>query len=157
MSIKIDKATVSLMAGMTLPELPASDELYDLIFKTALLDESEDSHGALKGLVDAYIALVSIESDFEDLELVSDGHGKDKSWNAEKVYMKFIMAGFRSKLPDFKKASDEETYESCTAYFWENISWPPKLLAEVSFARGVRDAIDCKALRDYMRQQQAAS
>jgi hypothetical protein len=155
-NIKFNRATASLMAGMTLPEFPDSDEIHSLLYKTALLDESEADCEVLKGLLDAYVALLGAEDGGDALELVHDGHGKDKSWDAEKIYMKYVMAGFRYKLPDFKKASDGETYESCSVYYFAPMSWPVAFLAEVAFARGVRDALEAKALGEYMRAQQVA-
>lgn len=158
-NIRIDKRTTSLLGSMTEPAMPTSDDLKEMVFACALMVEGDRDDDVLRGLLVAYRAVLCCEA-FEnegedDIELVDDGHGKDKHYTAEKIWRKYVVAGYLSRLPQCKELSEDELYDRCTWYSFPSMSWPPRLLAEVAYARGVRDALEAKAMAEYFARERA--
>ncbi len=161
-SIKFDRRAVSLRGAMTLPEMPDADALKELIFKTALLsaDDRDENSRVLSGLLRAYVAQAEAElyeeSDGEtELELVNDGPSHDLDYAAEKIWRKYVVAGYLFRLPACKGQDENELYDRCTWYEFPNMTWTPQLLAETAFARGVRDALEAEEMAKWATQYEA--
>lgn len=143
----------AVMASFIEPGNPEVEVLRDMVIRVAMLDEYERNNDALRGLVDAYTALLTAEADEHDVELdtVHDGD----TYEAEKVYLKYALAGYRYSMPERKGWSDNDLMEYISWYTFPKMWWPTALLAEVGFMRGSRDAKEAKAMFAYFAENRA--
>jgi hypothetical protein len=157
-NIKFDRRAVSLLGGMTEPALPDQDELREMVYKVAMLDEHDRDDHVLKGILRAYVALLWRAEEEKDepgeVELVDDGHGSTMHYDAEKLWRQHVVAGYLYRLPACKDISEDDLYDRCTWYTFPSLSWPPKLLAEIAFARGVRDALEAQDMAKWVKRQE---
>lgn len=133
---------------------PTAGEIRDMVFNAALADDPDRE--VVRALVRCYMTVSATEAEAEgedtDWEVISD----DENWDAEKMYRKYIVAGYRQGLKlTPEQADDDSIYESCTWYDYGKTTWPDRLLAEVAFVRGYRDAREAKAMYDYVANMDA--
>lgn len=141
---------------MGAPDAPDADALKDLCVAACLAEERNND--LISGLIQAYVAALVEESEGADIATVSDGPSAERTWEAEKLYQKYVMAGYLVSVPEAKGADEEYLYECCTWYeFPSDIRWPPQLLAEVAYVQGYIDGRQAKAMAAYFRAEKARS
>ena len=158
-NIKFDRRCASLLGSMTLPEAPEADALREMIFAVAMMDQDEIPDRLLYGLLTAYVAiLVSEDEEDAGVELVNDGHKSARTYDAEKIWRKYVVAGYLFRLPACKGLDENELYDRCQWYHLDdNLYWPPSLLAEAAFARGVRDALEAEEMAKWAEEQRPSA
>lgn len=156
-NIKFDRQCAAILGAMTKPEAPEASTLREMVFQTALMDQDEAPEGLMKGLLNAYVAvLVSEDEDDAGVELVNDGPKCSRTYDAEKIWRKYVVAGYIHRLPACKHLDENELYDRCQWYqFDDNLFWPPQLLAEAAYARGVRDALEAEEMAKWATQYEA--
>jgi hypothetical protein len=165
-NIKIDASAFLLDCLMDDDDAPTADSLKELVYTTAVSTSwNELPDGLLEGLVRAYVAQATHEA-FDEAEMDDDGSpdfelvsGND----AEAIYRKFIIAGYRAVLKgkeEFKaylaSESDSGVFENCDWYEPVVKCWPDQLLAEVAYAKGRRTAREAIAMSEYFRAHRAS-
>lgn len=150
---------IKMPAGITFlsslrSDPPTAADIREMVFNAALADDPDER--VIRALVKAYMAMSIAEAEAEDedtdWEMVSD----EPNWDAEKVYRKYIIAGYRvaSKLKP-EQVDDDSIYENCTWYDYGKMDWPDQLIAEVAFVRGYRDAREAQAMYNYVASMDA--
>lgn len=161
--IKIDASAFLLDCLMDDDDAPTADSLKELVYATAVPKSwNELPDGLLDGLVRAYTAQATWDS-----EQAADDGVSDIEWvsgnDAEAIYRKFIIAGYRAVLKgkeEFKaylaSESDDGVFENCDWYEPVVKCWPDQLLAEVAYAKGRRTAREAIAMNEYFRAHRAS-
>jgi len=161
--IKINASDFLLDFLVADDDMPTTDSLKEMVYALAIAKRWDDQpDGVLDGLVRAYAAQATYDAEQESddgepsFELVSGAE-------AEAIYCKFIVAGYRAVLKgkeEFKaylaSESDEGIRESCDWYEPIVGYWPDQLLAEVAYAKGRRTAHEAIAMNEWHRAAKAA-
>jgi len=161
--IKIEASAFLLDCLMSDDDAPTADSLKEMVYALATTKRWDDQpDGVLDGLVRAYTAQATYDAEQESddgepsFELVS-------GTEAEAIYCKFIVAGYRAVLKgkeEFKaylaSESDEGIRESCDWYEPIVGYWPDQLLAEVAYAKGRRTAREAIAMSEWYRAKKAS-
>lgn len=152
-AIKINVSDFLLDCLIGDDDVPTLDHLKEMVYATAVSKSwSELPDGLLDGLVSAYAAQATYEAEDGDpgFELVS-------SKEAEAIYNKFVVKGYRAVSKQTRKdVSDESIYESCDWFEPIVEGWPDQLLAEVAYAKGRKAAREAIAIGEYYANRKAS-
>jgi hypothetical protein len=130
-------------------EAADAGQLRDMIIGEAIHSDDEPNKEALKGLVNAYVALTEEEPKYRDIL---------DSTSAELCYTEFCIRGFRQGvkgMDHYEEYDDEAIYESCPWFELDGIFWPDQLIAEIGFLAGYKAGADSKAFCRYVQEQEA--